>query len=61
MAPLHIGRLISRGKMRFSTSRPGKTNHYFATKLGRRDHFDKIYKLAKFDADWLRNGTSTWW
>jgi len=31
------GRLISKGKMRVSTSGPGKTNEYFGTKLGRRD------------------------
>jgi len=29
--------------MRFSTSRPGKTNEYFGTKLGRRDDVGKIY------------------
>jgi len=57
----YIGRLLSKGKMRFSTSRPGKTNEYFRTKLGWRDHVGKIYKLIKFGADWLRNGSSTWW
>jgi len=30
--------------MRFSTSRPGKNNEYFVTKLGRRDNVGKIYK-----------------
>jgi len=28
-----IGRLITKRKMRFSTSRPGKTNEYFETEL----------------------------
>jgi len=42
-----IGRLLSKGKMRFSTSRPGKTNEYFVTKLGRRDYVSK----TKFGAD----------
>jgi len=57
----YIGRLISKGKMRFSTSRPGKTNEYFGTKLFRRDDVGKIYKLTKFGADRLPNGASTWW
>jgi len=39
--------------MRFSTSRPGKTNEYFVTKLGRRDYVGKIYKLTKFGEDRL--------
>jgi len=47
--------------MRFSTSRPGKTNEYFETKLGRRDYVGKIYKRTKFGADRLWNGASTWW
>jgi len=55
------GRLLSKGKMLFSTSRPGKTNEYYGNKLGRRDNVDKIYKLTKFGADRLRNGASTWW
>jgi len=57
-----IGRLISKGKMRFSTFRLGKTNEYFGAKLGRRDYdyVSKIYKLTKFVADQLRNGASTW-
>jgi len=55
----HIGRSISKGKRRFSTSRPGKTNEYFGSKLGRRDYVGKIY--TKFGADRLRNGASTWW
>jgi len=38
------GHLLSIGKMRFSTSRPGKTNEYFVTKRGRRDNVGKIYK-----------------
>jgi len=59
MALLYIGRLISKGKMRFSTSRPGKTNEYFGTKLGGRDYVDKIQNLTKFGADQLRNGAST--
>jgi len=46
------------GKMHFSTSRPGKTNEYFATELGRRYYVSKIYKLG---ADRLWNGASTWW
>jgi len=33
----YIGRLLSKGKMHFTTSRPGKTNEYFGTKLGRRN------------------------
>jgi len=45
----------------FFHPRPGKTNEYFGTKLGRRDYVGKIYKLAKFGADRLRNGASTWW
>jgi len=57
----YIGRLISKGMMRFSTSWPGKTNEYFGTKLGRRDYVGKIYKLTKFGADRSRNGASTWW
>jgi len=56
-----LGRLLSIGKMRFSTSRPGKTNEYFVTKRGRRDYVEKIYKLTKFGEDRLRNGASTWW
>jgi len=36
-ALLYIRRLISEGKMRIWTSRPGKTNEYFETKLGRSD------------------------
>jgi len=47
--------------MRFSTSRPGKTNKYFVTKPGRRDKVSKIYKLTKCVEDRLRNGASTWW
>jgi len=39
----YIGPLFSIGKMRFSTSRPGKTNEYFVTKLGRCDYVGKIY------------------
>jgi len=39
--------------MRFLTSRPGKTNEYFGTKLGKRDYVGKIYKLTKFGADRL--------
>jgi len=31
----YLGRLISKGKMPFSTFWPGKTNEYFGTKLGR--------------------------
>jgi len=57
----YIGRLISRGKMRFSTSLHGKNNEYFKTKLGRRDDVGKIYKLTKFGTDRLRNGASTRW
>jgi len=55
-----IGRLLSKLKMHFSTSRPGKTNEYFETKLGRRDYVGKIYKLTKFAADRLRNDSATW-
>jgi len=58
--PLEI-KLISKGKMLFSTSWPGKTNEYFGTKLGRRDYVGEIYKLTKFGADRLGNGASTWW
>jgi len=47
--------------MRFSTSRPEKTNEYFATKLGRRDNVGKTYKLTKVSADRLPNGASMWW
>jgi len=47
--------------MRFSTSRPGKTNKYFGTKLGRRDFIGKIYKLTKFGEDRLWDSASTWW
>jgi len=47
--------------MRFSTSRPGKTNAQFGTKLGRRDYVGQFYKLTKFGADRLRNSASTWW
>jgi len=61
MALLYIGRLLSKGKMRFSTSRHEKTNEYFGNKLGRRDNVGEIYKLTKFGADRLRNGASTWW
>jgi len=57
----YIGPLLSIGKMRFSTSRPGITNEYFVTKLGRCDCVGKIYKLTKFGEDRLRNGASTWW
>jgi len=57
----YIGPLLSIGKIRFSTSRPGKTNEYFVTKLGRRNCVGKIYKLTKFGEDRLRNGASTWW
>jgi len=58
----YIGHMLSIGKMRFSISRPGKTNEYFVTKLGRRDYVGEIYKLTKFDAYRLRNGASTcWW
>jgi len=58
----YIGPLLSIGKMRLSTSRRGKTNEYFVTKLGRRDSVGKIYKLTKFGEDRLRNGASTlWW
>jgi len=56
----YIGRLISKGKMRFFTSQPGKTLEYFETKLSTRDNVGKIYKLTKFCADQLRNGASTW-
>jgi len=56
-----IGRYMSKGNMGFSTSRPGKTNEYFGTKLGRRDYVGEIYKLIKFGADRLRNGACTWW
>jgi len=48
-----VGRLISKGKMRFSTSRPRKTNAYFGTELGRRDDVGEIYKLTKVGADRL--------
>jgi len=57
----YIGPLISIWKMRFSTSRPGKTDEYFVTKLGRRDNVGKIYKLTNVGEDRLRNGASTWW
>jgi len=56
----YIGRLLSKGKMLFSTSRPGQTNEYFGTKLDRRDYLGKIYKFIKFGADQLRNAASTW-
>jgi len=56
-----IDGLISKGKMRYSTSRFGKTNEYFGTKLDRRDNVGKIYKLTKLGAHLLRNGASTWW
>jgi len=36
----YIGRLNYKRKMRFSTSRPGKTNEYFVTKLSKRDNVD---------------------
>jgi len=49
----YIGPFLSIGKMRFSTSRPGKTNTYFVTKLGRRNNVGKIYKLNKFGKDRL--------
>jgi len=49
----YIGPLLSIGKMRFSTFRPGKTNKYFVTKLGKRDYVGKIYKLTKFGKDRL--------
>jgi len=52
----YIGRLLSIGKMQFSTSWSGNTNEYFVTKLGRRNYVGKIYKLTKFGKDWLRNG-----
>jgi len=55
----YIGRLLSKGKMSFSTFRPGKTNEYFGIKLGRRDYVGKIYKLTQFGADRLWNGAST--
>jgi len=57
----YIGRLISKGKMHFLNSRPGKTNEYFETKLSRRDYVGEIYKLTKYGADRLWNGASTWW
>jgi len=57
----YIGRLLSKGKMCFSTSRPRNTNEYFLTKVFRRDDVGKIYKLTKFGEDRLRNGASTWW
>jgi len=52
----YIGRWFSKGKMLFSPLGPEKTNEYFGTKLGRRDHVGKIYKLTKVGADRLRNG-----
>jgi len=58
---VNIGHMLSIGKMRFSTTRPGKTNKYFVTKLGRRGNVDKIYKLTKCGEDRLRNGASKWW
>jgi len=39
----YIGCLLFKGKMLFSTSRPGKINEYFGTKLARRDIVGKIY------------------
>jgi len=57
----YICPLLSIGKMRFSTSRPGKNNQCFVTKLGWRDNVGKIYKLTKFGKDRLRNNASTWW
>jgi len=51
----YIGRWLYKGKMLFSSSRPGKANEYFGTKLFRLDYVDKIYKLTKFGADRLRN------
>jgi len=56
----YIGHMFSIGKIRFSTSRPGKTNEYFVTKPGRRDYIGKIYKLTQFGEDRSRNGASTW-
>jgi len=53
--------VLSIGKMRFSTSRPGKTNEYFITILVRRNYVGKINKLTTFGGDQLRNGASTWW
>jgi len=58
--PCYIGHALSMGKMRFSTSRCGKINEYFVTKLGRRDYVGEIYKLIKFGENRLRNGASTW-
>jgi len=56
-----IDRLVSKEKMRFLTSRPGKTNKYLETKVGRRDYVGKIYQHTKFGEDRLRLGASTWW
>jgi len=56
-----MARLIYKGKMRFSTSRYGKANDYFGTKLGRRDYVGKIYKPTKYGENRLRNSASTWW
>jgi len=46
----------------FSPSRPGKTNKYFGTKLGKRDYLGKIYKLtkSKCGADRIRIMTILW-
>jgi len=53
-----IDRLLSDGKTRFSTCQPGKNKLYFETKLGKRDHVGRIYKLIEFGTDLLRNGVS---
>jgi len=46
----YIGRFLSKGKMLYSTSWPGKNSEYFGTKLGRRDYLGIIIIIIIYNA-----------